>query len=241
MNNEIAWDLQRSDSGQLLQATKNKKFSFADVEERKLNLADTEGLTVVTIRFNFTKINRSLAHISPGMFLLMGIGYLVAVSVLISEIVGGCAKRCRQFARRKSRSTFPSSLHPNTSNRPSYVSQYDDPPLSSQERFRRLVLKGFRRNSEQSTSSMASTEAQDLRHRHARSGSISVSVNPGSMSPLPVNERWVKTKDEPDIDEISNRIEVAEIVGIANRSNQVTASTKTDPSSEEKFGEMVEH
>lgn len=47
INNEIAWDLQRSDSGQLLQATKHKQFSFADVEERKLNLADTEGLTFV--------------------------------------------------------------------------------------------------------------------------------------------------------------------------------------------------
>lgn len=186
-------------------------------------------------------MNETFLQNSLGMFLLMGIGYLVAVSVLISEIVGGCAKRCRQFARRKSRSTFPSSLHPNTSNRPSYVSEYDDPPLSSQEKFRRIVLKGFRRNSEQSTSSIASTEAQDLRHRHTRSGSISVAVNPGSMSPLTVNERWVKTKGEPDIDEISNHIEIAEIVGSANGSNQATASTKTDPSSEEKFGEMVEH
>lgn len=43
MSNEMAWDLQRSDTGRLLQATKHKKFSFADIEERKLNLADTEG------------------------------------------------------------------------------------------------------------------------------------------------------------------------------------------------------
>lgn len=43
INNEMSWDLQRSDSGRLLQASKHKKFSFADVEERKLNLADTEG------------------------------------------------------------------------------------------------------------------------------------------------------------------------------------------------------
>lgn len=182
--------------------------------------------------FDFTEIIPALSYISPGMFLLMGIGYLVAVSVLISEIVGGCAKRCRQFARRKSRSTFPSSLHPNTSNRPSYVSQYDEPPLSSQERFRRLVLKGFRRNSEQPTSSIASNEAQDIRHRHTRSGSISVSANPGSssMSPLTVNE--------PNINEISNYIEIAESVGSANRSN--TSYLSGIPSAEEKFGEMVE-
>lgn len=44
INNEMSWELQRGDSGRLLQATKHKKFSFADVEERKLNLADTEGL-----------------------------------------------------------------------------------------------------------------------------------------------------------------------------------------------------
>lgn len=43
IKNEIAWELQRSDISQLLEATKTKKFSFADVEERKLSLADTEG------------------------------------------------------------------------------------------------------------------------------------------------------------------------------------------------------
>lgn len=47
INNEITWDLQRSDSGRLLQAAKHGKFSFADVEERKLNLADTEGMAIV--------------------------------------------------------------------------------------------------------------------------------------------------------------------------------------------------
>lgn len=43
IKNEIAWELQRSDVSQLLKATRTKKFSFADVEERKLSLADTEG------------------------------------------------------------------------------------------------------------------------------------------------------------------------------------------------------
>lgn len=75
--NDMAWDLQRSDTQKLLDSTKSKSFSMADVEERKLNLADTEG-----------------------MFLLMGIGYVLAGSVLFSEIVGGCANKCRAFIRR---------------------------------------------------------------------------------------------------------------------------------------------
>lgn len=54
IKNDMAWDLQRSDIDALLQSTKAKKFSFADVEERKLNLADTEG-----------------------MFLLMAVGYII--------------------------------------------------------------------------------------------------------------------------------------------------------------------
>lgn len=77
INGDLAWDLQRGDSSKL--DTKTKSSSMATVEERKLNLADTEG-----------------------MFLLMAIGYIVAGSVLFSEIVGGCAKSCRAFIRRSS-------------------------------------------------------------------------------------------------------------------------------------------
>lgn len=50
IKNEIAWELQRSDVSQLLQATKSKKFSFADVEERKLSLADTEGFDLLSFK-----------------------------------------------------------------------------------------------------------------------------------------------------------------------------------------------
>lgn len=79
IKNDMVWDLQRSDTKQLLDSTKSKSFSMDDVVERKLNLADTEG-----------------------MFLLMAIGYILAASVLFSEIVGGCAKTCRAFLRRNS-------------------------------------------------------------------------------------------------------------------------------------------
>lgn len=78
VNNDLAWDLQRGDS-QLLDSGTSKSFSMDDVVERKLNLADTEG-----------------------MFLLMAVGYILAGSVLFSEIVGGCAKSCRAFIRRNS-------------------------------------------------------------------------------------------------------------------------------------------
>lgn len=77
--NDMSWDLQRSDAQQLFDSTKSKSISMDDVTERKLNLADTEG-----------------------MFLLMAIGYILAGSVLFSEIVGGCAKSCRAFIRRNS-------------------------------------------------------------------------------------------------------------------------------------------
>lgn len=73
----MEWDIQRGDSQRL--DTKTKSSGMGTVEERKLNLADTEG-----------------------MFLLMAIGYVVAGSVLFSEIVGGCAKSCRAFIRRSS-------------------------------------------------------------------------------------------------------------------------------------------
>lgn len=77
--NDMAWDLQRTDTKQLMDQIKGKSFSMSDVEERKLNLADTEG-----------------------MFLLMAVGYVMAGSVLFSEIVGGCAKSCRAVLRRGS-------------------------------------------------------------------------------------------------------------------------------------------
>lgn len=79
ISNDMEWDLERSDSQQLLETSKSKSFSMDDVVERKLNLVDTEG-----------------------MFLLMAIGYILAGSVLFSEIVGGCAKSCRAFIRRNS-------------------------------------------------------------------------------------------------------------------------------------------
>lgn len=206
---------------------------------------------------------RSLIHIhSLGMFLLMGIGYLVAVSVLISEIVGGCAKRCRQFARRNSRAAFSMGSNPNPSKRESCVSQSDETSQgtsqeTSQEKFRRLVWQRFRRNSDQST---MLNEVQDQRKKHGRSGSVSVSINPAtSFGVSQANERWaMTTKDESDIDEISSQNEMAECGGSAKKCNHVTIHAANDDQvheimpedmsylkgfapSEEEFGDIVEH
>lgn len=40
----MEWDLKRTGTGKLLQSNSMKKFKISEVEERKLNLADTEGL-----------------------------------------------------------------------------------------------------------------------------------------------------------------------------------------------------
>lgn len=131
IENDMAWDLQRSDSQQLLDSTKLKKFSFSDIEERKLNLADTEG-----------------------MFLLMAFGYIVAGSILISEMVGGCAKSFRQFVRRKSKAII--SFKKNVSRRSSVASVEDGselPRASFTENLRRRFSQQVRRKSSTEISS----------------------------------------------------------------------------------------
>lgn len=184
----------------------------------------------------------------------MGVGYLIAVSVLISEIVGGCAKRCRQFARRNSRAVFSRDSDPSPSIRATYS---DEPPISSQEKFRRIVFRRFRRNSERPASTITPNEAPDYRKKHTRSKSISIPGTSFGVSQSTVNERR-ESKGEPDIDEVSNQNESAKRSGSANRSVHFTADTEMNRtftienhdaarfkefsvSSQEEFGEIVEH
>lgn len=75
--NEVSWEMQRSSSGRLLQAS-NGKTNVLTQEERGLTVADTEG-----------------------MFLLLGIGFLIGGSVLLSEWVGGCTNKCRQILKKR--------------------------------------------------------------------------------------------------------------------------------------------
>lgn len=133
IENDMTWDLQRSDTQQLLDSTNSKKFNLGNVVERKLNLADTEG-----------------------MFLLMAVGYIIAGSVLVSEMVGGCAKTFRQFVRRQSKAII--SFGRNVSRRSSVASIEDgpDPPVaraSFTENLRRRYSKQLRRKSSTEISS----------------------------------------------------------------------------------------
>lgn len=77
IKNDVRWDMLRSDSGGYLQISKEKTLRIS-AKERGLTLADTEG-----------------------MFLLLGIGFVVAGGVLISEWVGGIGNKCMQFMRIK--------------------------------------------------------------------------------------------------------------------------------------------
>lgn len=79
--NEVKWSMQRSASGKLLQASSSNALRERIQEERQLTTADTEG-----------------------MFLLMGVGYLVGAIALVSEIVGGITNKCRQIVRRSRKS-----------------------------------------------------------------------------------------------------------------------------------------
>lgn len=78
IKNDVRWDMVRSSTGGLLQISTQKALKMTNQEERGLTLADTEG-----------------------MFLLLGIGFLVAAGALLSEWVGGCGKRCMQIMKIK--------------------------------------------------------------------------------------------------------------------------------------------
>lgn len=79
--NEVSWAMQRTSTGRLLQASSEHALREIIREERQLTTADTEG-----------------------MFLLMGIGYLLAALALISEIIGGFTNKCRQVIKRRRKS-----------------------------------------------------------------------------------------------------------------------------------------
>ncbi|KAL5281228.1 hypothetical protein ACFFRR_004937 [Megaselia abdita] len=77
ITNDVQWNMQRSSSGKLLQASSTSPLREILREDRQLTTADTEG-----------------------MFLLMGLGYLVGGIVLVSEIVGGITNKCREILKR---------------------------------------------------------------------------------------------------------------------------------------------
>lgn len=84
---DVNWAMKKSSSGRLLKTSKSSSTTMQQ-EERSLTLADTEG-----------------------MFLLLGAGFIIAGSVLLSEWVGGCSNRCREFMKRRQREKEEENLH----------------------------------------------------------------------------------------------------------------------------------
>lgn len=104
------------------------------------------------------------------MFLLMGVGYIIAGSVLVSEIVGGCAQRCRQFARRNSTITsIKSSFHPNTSAQPSAGTNASGQILSRPLSRKSSVFMRFRRKTDPSQTISEDAAVAVARHRRHNS------------------------------------------------------------------------
>ncbi|XP_055590285.1 ionotropic receptor 21a [Uranotaenia lowii] len=92
LNKDVSWSLQKTKDGRYRQASVGKVLRVPTAGEKGLTLADTEG-----------------------MFLLMGIGYLIALSVLISEWVGGCTNKCKEIIKtRRERLMSPSSSIPSS-------------------------------------------------------------------------------------------------------------------------------
>lgn len=75
---DVHWDFYRSATGTYLQISSGKTLTIRSQEERGLTLADTEG-----------------------MFLLLGLGFVIAGGALLSEWVGGCTNKCVRLVRLK--------------------------------------------------------------------------------------------------------------------------------------------
>jgi hypothetical protein len=78
IKNDVRWDQIRSSTGALLQIASGKTLKIPNEQERGLTLADTEG-----------------------MFLLLGIGFVIAGGALVSEWVGGIGNKCMKLMKIK--------------------------------------------------------------------------------------------------------------------------------------------
>lgn len=89
LKKDVSWSLQKTKEGRFRQASVGQSLRVPTATaEKGLTLADTEG-----------------------MFLLMGVGYLIGAGVLISEWVGGCTNKCREIikSRRERQDSLVSS------------------------------------------------------------------------------------------------------------------------------------
>lgn len=143
---EVSWSLQKSSSGRLLQASGGKPKPLSQ-EERGLSVADTEG-----------------------MFLLLGVGFLVATSALISEWVGGCSNKCREVLKRRRDEEDNQSVSGDTNN-DSYLQNSSETKNGFKEDMDSSKSSGHSRSDSRSLSSLSKETLQHLydgpRRRHS--------------------------------------------------------------------------
>lgn len=171
----------------------------------------------------------------------MGIGYLVGGGVLISEIVGGCAKKCRQFARRNSKTiaSFTTSHNPNTSTRPSFESETRVLPISYQERMSRSIFNRFRRKS----SAVVQTDSVEGLTKHTRNDSVA-SYNDYCLSPSDDLNEEDFIDDENNVKSASNSSRTFSVSEREEHKVQINRAPTpyievTCDAGAEKFGEIV--
>lgn len=141
---DVNWAVQKSSSGRLLKTSKAST-NMIQQEERSLTLADTEG-----------------------MFLLLGAGFIIAGSVLLSEWVGGCTNRCREIMKRRQREKEDKeNLH-------TEESHYDNSRGSSDKLSSNLAIEY------ETLSSFDGGEK--LKNNSAQSGSTSSSILAANLS-----------------------------------------------------------
>lgn len=157
--------------------------------------------------------------------------------MLISEIVGGCATRCRALVRRGSTITsIKSSFHPNTSAQPSTASRSltvhpIEPSSGSTTSSRKSsLISRFRRKSDQSQSS--ANNHLSVANKHKRNNSLVVSGGGGRGSLDQIVD--VQTSDEND--EMAG---ASEPVGNANDRENGGHSVQTTEPNAYSFGARV--
>ena len=177
----------------------------------------------------------------------MAIGYTVAASVLVSEVVGGCAKKCREFARRNSAAlvSIGSNSHPNSSVKRGSDSGQLTP--STQESFRNSIFERFRRRS--STSSGNKTFLSTFGKRHSRHNSLvrgdsrkSSDVTNGTYEANDYDEDMREQNGESERDSSPSPDSFNEVHRVQiNRAPTPYNPTIEEEALEDNFGEKVVH
>jgi hypothetical protein len=122
---DLSFDIQRTPTGSRIQVDSGQLLHMESINQRGLSLADTEG-----------------------MFLLLGVGFLVAAATLFSEWIGGCRTKCRMvinthIRKKHSLACEDSMQHLNSA----ATNQTDSNRLYSHQRSFSVCLSSFNKQS----------------------------------------------------------------------------------------------